>query len=109
RGDGLYPVGYRIPRALRSAAHGKRAAVVDDVINAGSAVRGAFADLQACGARPVTIGALLVLGSQASDFAASTGVPLESLSYLPNALWEPSACPLCASGAPLEGVAEPSS
>jgi orotate phosphoribosyltransferase len=108
RGDGLYPVGYRIRDALRPAARGKSTAVVDDVINAGSAVRGACADLRACGARPVAIGALLVLGPPASAFAAGEGLPLESLSYLPNALWEPSACPLCASGAPLEGVAGPS-
>jgi orotate phosphoribosyltransferase len=107
-GDGLYPVGYRIPDALRAGTRDKLTAVVDDVINAGSAVRGAFADLRACGARPVAIGALLVLGPPASAFAASQGVPLESLAYLPSALWEPSACPLCASGVPLEGVAQPS-
>jgi orotate phosphoribosyltransferase len=103
KGDGLYPVGYRIPEALRPGARDKGIAVVDDVINAGSAVRGAFADLRACGARPLAIGALLVLGQPASALAASEGVPLESLSYLPNTLWEPSACPLCASGTPLEG------
>jgi orotate phosphoribosyltransferase len=103
RGDGLYPVGYRIPAALRPAVRGKRVAVVDDVINAGSAVRGAFADLRACGARPVAVAALLVLGPPASAFAAGEGVPLESLAYLPNVLWEPPACPLCAAGVPLEG------
>lgn len=107
RSDSLYPVGYHIPNALRSGVSGKTTAVVDDVINAGSAVRGAIADLQACGARPVAIGALLVLGLSASTFAESQGVPLENLAYLPNVLWEPSVCPLCASGAPLEGVAEP--
>src|SRR5262249_34801925 len=48
RDDGLYPVGYRIPDALRPGARGKATAIVDDVINAGSAVRGAFMDLQAC-------------------------------------------------------------
>src|SRR5262245_50670022 len=69
RGDGLYPVGYRIPAALRPCARGKATAVVDDVINAGSAVRGALADLRACGARPVAIGALLVLGPSAPAFA----------------------------------------
>jgi orotate phosphoribosyltransferase len=106
-GGGLFPVGYRIPAALRPAAHGKRTAVVDDVINAGSAVRGAFADLLTCGAQPVAVGALLVLGTPAADFAAGAGVALECLARLPNALWEPSACPLCAAGAPLEGVAEP--
>src|SRR5580700_805029 len=31
----LYPVGYRVPEALRGAIRGKRVAVVDDVINAG--------------------------------------------------------------------------
>jgi orotate phosphoribosyltransferase len=92
---------------LCAAARGKATAVVGDVSNAGSAVRGAFADLLACGARPVAVGALLVLGPPASAWAASAGVPLESLAYLPNALWEPSACPLCASGVPLGGVAEP--
>jgi orotate phosphoribosyltransferase len=107
RPDGLYPVAYRIPDALRGGARGKCTAVVDDVINAGSAVRGAFADLQACGARPVAVGALLVLGPSAAAFAEGEGVALESLAYLPNALWEPAACPLCAAGVPLEGVAEP--
>jgi orotate phosphoribosyltransferase len=108
KSDGLYPVGYRIPEALRPGARDKGIAVVDDVINAGSAVRGAFADLRACGARPLAIGALMVLGQSASALAAVEGVPLESLSYLSNTLWEPSACPLCASGVPLEGVVEPS-
>src|SRR5262249_11240708 len=98
RDDGLYPVGYRIPDALRPGARGKATAIVDDVINAGSAVRGAFMDLQACGARAVAIGALLVLGSPASSFAASEGVSLESLACLPNTLWEPSVCPLCDAG-----------
>jgi orotate phosphoribosyltransferase len=107
--DGLYPVGYRVPEALRLSVLGKRIAVVDDVINAGSAVRGAIEDLQACGAQLVAIGALLVLGLPASALAASKGVPLETLSHLPkNDLWEPSSCPLCASGAPLEGPGDAS-
>jgi orotate phosphoribosyltransferase len=106
-GDGLFPVGYHIPDALRSVARGKRAAVVDDVINAGSAVRGAFADLRACGAVPVATGALLVLGAPAAGFAAREGVALEHLGQLPNTLWEPAKCPLCVSGVTLEGVARP--
>jgi orotate phosphoribosyltransferase len=108
RDDGLYPVGYRIPQALRPIVHGKRVAVVDDVINAGSAVRGAFGELQACGARPAAIGALLVLGPVTAAFASSEGVPLASLAFLPNTLWDPRSCPLCARGVPLEGVDETS-
>ena len=87
--DGLYPVGYRIPATLRYRVLGKRTAIVDDVINVGSAVRGAAEDLQVCGARIAGFGALLALGSPASTFAASKGVPLETLSHLANnVLWE---------------------
>ena len=94
--------GYRLPVALRDAVHGRRVAVVDDVINAGSAVRGTLADLQDCGATPVAIGALLVLGSPAAELAAERGLPLETIASRPNLLWPPSDCPLCAAGLPLE-------
>jgi orotate phosphoribosyltransferase len=100
--DGLSGVGYRIPDSLRPHARNKAAAIVDDVINAGSAVRATLLDLRACSARPVVIGALLILGSSAEALAASEGVRLEGLSFLPNTLWEQSLCPLCASGVPLE-------
>jgi orotate phosphoribosyltransferase len=93
---------YRLPRAFRDAVRGRRVAVADDVINAGSAVRGTLADLQDCGATPVAIGALLVLGSPAADLAAERGLPLEPIASRPNLLWSPSDCPLCAAGLPLE-------
>ena len=104
----LYPVGYRIPAALRPGIRGKRIAVTDDVISAGSAVRGAVEDLEACGAQLVAIGSLLILGLHASAFAASKRLPLETLSLVAkNDLWEPSSCPMCASGVPLEGLSDP--
>jgi len=102
--DGLFPAGYRIPAPLREGLRGKRVAIVNDVINAGSAMRGTFADLQACGAVVVGVGALLVLGSAASAFASGKGVPLLSVAALPNTLWTPLDCPLCVSGAPLEDI-----
>jgi orotate phosphoribosyltransferase len=101
-GDGLYPLGYRIPEAFRSSLRTQRTALVDDVINAGSAVRGALEDLRACGAKPVAIGSLLVLGPTASGFASSEGIRLEYLGNIPSRLWEPSVCPLCASGCALD-------
>ncbi len=106
-GDASSSVEYRLPGTLRPRVRGKSVAIVDDVINAGSAVRGTFADLQACGARLVAIGALLVLGSSASRFTADRNVALESIGYLPNVLWAPSECPLCASYVPLENAAGP--
>jgi len=99
--DALFPVDYRIPRALRARVRDKRVAIVNDVINAGSAVRGALMDLAACGARPVAIGTLLVLGSAAARLAADRGIALETLAALPNNLWTPAECPLCVRGVPL--------
>jgi orotate phosphoribosyltransferase len=79
-------------------------AIVNDVIAAGSAVRATLADLRACGAEPVAIGALLVLGDSAERYAAEQGVALERLAAREHAQWEPEACPLCAAGEPLEDL-----
>jgi orotate phosphoribosyltransferase len=98
----LYPFAYRVPRTLRRYVHAKRIAIVNDVINAGSAVRGTTADLQECGAQPIVIGALLVLGDWAPTFAAASSMAVESLAALPNELWTPAQCPLCAGNVPLE-------
>jgi orotate phosphoribosyltransferase len=99
---GLYPVEYRVPKALHPAVKGKRVAVVNDVISAGSAVRGAFSDLQAIGANIVAIGTLLALGDSITGFACEHHVALELLNQMPHNLWTPSRCPLCAAGKPLE-------
>jgi orotate phosphoribosyltransferase len=104
-GGGLFPAGYRVPGSLRDHVRGKRIAIVNDVINAGSSVRGTFEDLKLCGAEVVAIGALLVLGTAASQFAVEKNVPLKALGHATNNIWIPSVCPLCAAGIPLEDVA----
>jgi hypothetical protein len=53
---------------------------------------------------PVAIGALAVLGSAAAALAATHGIPLEALHELPNSIWTPSECPLCAVGTPLSNA-----
>ena len=66
-------------------------------------MRGAIEDLEACGAKLVAIGSLMVLGAHGDALAASHAVPLETLARVPqSALWPPSSCPLCASGVALE-------
>lgn len=100
--DGVYSVAYRIPDAFRACLQGKRVAIVDDVINAGSAVRGTISELFSLGARPVAIGTLLVLGTPGSQFAAENRLPLESISHRAAGLWLPADCPSCAAGVPLE-------
>jgi orotate phosphoribosyltransferase len=101
--DGLFPIGYRVPAVLRPRIKGKRVAVVDDAINAGSAVRGAIEDLKACGAQLVAIGALLQLGDRAADLAHAETVPLVTLRRIESGtLWSPAVCPLCRAGIPLD-------
>ena len=100
--DDFFPAGYRLPEAVRRVVQRKRVAIVNDVINAGSAIRGTFEDLERCGATAVAIGTLLVLGTAAGEYAESKGVALKRIASLPNNLWWPSTCPLCASGIPLQ-------
>ena|ERR1700674_2315264 len=100
--DALFPVDYRLPRALGLAVRGRRVAIVNDVISAGSAVRGALSHLEALGARVVAVGALLVLGDAFVNFAAERRLPLEALQRTPYNLWTPPQCPLCIAGEPLE-------
>jgi|SRR5579872_4086398 len=102
--EGLYPVEYRLAKALRPSVKNKRIAIVNDVISAGSAVRGAFRDLKAVGAEVVAIGALLALSDSISGFAAEHHIALELLQQMPHNLWTPSQCPLCGAGQPLEIV-----
>src|SRR6266567_2856456 len=100
--DALYQVRYRVPAALREGLRDATVAIVNDVTNAGSAVRGTYSDLVACGARPVAFGTLIALGDWSSTFAAANNLALESLETLPNTLWTPEECPLCAAGERLE-------
>jgi orotate phosphoribosyltransferase len=99
--DALFEVQYRLPRVLRDAVRRQRVAVVNDVISAGSAVRGTIEDLKACGARPVDVGTLVTLGSSFGAWANAEDLPVESLESFPHARWTPSECPLCAAGVPL--------
>jgi orotate phosphoribosyltransferase len=105
--SGLYQVSYRLPTAFRDRLVGKRVAIVDDVMSAGSALRGTYAELQSHRALPVVAGALLVLGSTGADFFAERDVPVVAVTREKYDLWLPSGCPLCAAGLPLENVTAP--
>jgi orotate phosphoribosyltransferase len=99
---GLYRARYVLPPSLVPHVRGRRVAMVDDVMSAGSALRGTGAELEAHGAVPAVAGALLVLGSTGADFFAGRGIPIEAATRESYELWTPAACPLCAAGAPLE-------
>jgi orotate phosphoribosyltransferase len=94
-------VTYAIPDSFHDHLRGRTVAIVDDAINAGSATHATFTALTALGARPVAVGALLILGETALPFFAANNLAIESVARLANELWEPAACPLCAAGVPL--------
>jgi orotate phosphoribosyltransferase len=103
--DGLYRARYVLPTAFVPRLRGRRVAIVDDVMSAGSALRGTYAELQAHNAVPVVAGALLVLGSTGAAFFREQGVGIEAVARDDYDLWLPVDCPLCVAGLPLEDVA----
>lgn len=102
---GLFAARYRLPPAFAGRVRGKRIVMVDDVMSAGSALRGTFAELQAHGAVPVAAGALMVLGTAGADYFAARAIPVEAVARESYELWLPQDCPMCADGIPLEDVA----
>lgn len=99
--DGLYPFHYRVPDALRAVVHARRVAIVNDVINAGSAVRGTFIDLKSGGADVVALGALAALGDWAGRFVEGERIHGAILETFASDVWAPESCPLCQAGEPL--------
>ena len=105
-GTTMFPIAYELPKALKPAVAGKRVAVVNDVISAGSAVRGTWQSLKESGAEVVGIASLVVLGDTFYEFAKQAGVPVKALLTMENNLWEPEQCPLCAAKVPLQKLAD---
>ncbi len=96
------PARYRLPRVARDEIAGWRVAVVDDAVNAGTAVRASCQELRAAGAVPVAVAALLALGQAATVITGTLGLPFHALAALPSQVWPAGACPLCAAGTPLD-------
>ena len=75
-------------------------------ISAGSAVKGTYADLLACGANPVACGALTIFGDAADKFAAEKNLQRESAARMSCDIWKPAECPLCQTGITIEKVSD---
>ena len=107
QGQGLFRASYTLPAAFHGRLHGRRVAMVDDVMSAGSALRGTHAELLNHGAIPISAGALLVLGTTGASYFAERGIPVEAPARGDHELWLPGTCPRCAEGVPLEDPAPP--
>lgn len=105
-GGGLFTAAYGLPPELRARVQGQQVAVVDDVISAGSSVRATVNALSESGASVRVVAALLVLGDAARDHFAGRDIPVESLEARDLVLWDPTDCPLCRDGSPLEDPRE---
>jgi orotate phosphoribosyltransferase len=105
--DGLFGTRYELPPACRKRLRGRRVALVDDVMSAGSALRGTHAALQGAGAIPVAVGAILVLGDLGADYFAQQHLPVAAVLREDYKLWTPAVCPLCVAGEPLEDADPP--
>lgn len=102
----LFPVRYRVRDEFRGRVSGRRIAIVDDAISAGSAIRGTHSDLLACGAVPVVLSALIVFGPHAARFAQESALALEAITHTEFNLWPPAECPLCQRSIPLETISD---
>jgi orotate phosphoribosyltransferase len=87
---------YELPPTVAATLPGRRVAVVDDVINDGSATGATLTALRAAGAVPVAVAAFLILGT-----AYRPDLPAVALERHPHDLWAAPTCPHCQAGIPL--------
>jgi orotate phosphoribosyltransferase len=80
---------------------GRRVAIADDAVNAGTAVRACAGQVREHGAELVAVAALLAVGPAKQIIAAALAVPFYSVDAVPSQAWLPEDCPLCANGVPL--------
>jgi orotate phosphoribosyltransferase len=101
-GPGIFKARYQLPPGIGHRLLGKRVAIVDDVMSAGSSLRATLVAIEAHGAIPVVVGALHVLGTNGADFFKERGLRMETTGRSAFDSWRPPECPLCAAGVPLD-------
>jgi orotate phosphoribosyltransferase len=101
----LFPVSYRLPDALHSVVESRRVVIVNDVISAGSAVRGTIEHVQQLGGQVLAVASLMLLGETFSEFCEAKRLPLITLFRQDHHLWLPDTCPLCSAGGTPEYLA----
>jgi orotate phosphoribosyltransferase len=101
--------GYRTPgeaagyhlRPVPGGISGWRVGIVDDAVNAGTAVTACAEALRGLGAVPVAVASLLALGDAGTVIPDRLGVPFYPAATLPGRTWPAAQCLLCTEGIPL--------
>jgi orotate phosphoribosyltransferase len=101
-GPSAQPASYRLPRSLRGRIGGWRIAVVDDAVNAGTAVQASLDEVRDAAAVPVAVAALLALGRAAAFTAETHLLPFYTVATMTSRAWPSQSCLLCASNIPLD-------
>ena len=102
--EGMYRARYRLPPAFIRSVEGRRVAIVDDVMSAGSALRGTYLELASYEAAVVCAGAMLTMGPIGLRYFSDQGVPVAAVAHQEAMIWRPEECPQCRTGEPLEDV-----
>jgi len=93
--------GYRTPgetagyhlRPVPDGISGWRVGIVDDAVNAGTAVTACAGALRGQGAIPVAVASLLALGDASTVIPDQLGVPFHPAATLPSHTWPATQCP----------------
>ena len=88
---------YHLP-AVQGGIDDWRVGVVDDAVNAGTAVVACVEELRGRGAVPVAVATLVSLGEASTMVQARMRVPFYAASTVPSRTWPAGRCPLCAEG-----------
>lgn len=91
---------YRLPR-VHGGIGGWRVGVVDDAVNAGTAVAACVEELRVQGAVPVAVAAVIALGEASTMVPARLDVPFYAAGTMPSRAWPAQECPLCTDGVPV--------
>jgi orotate phosphoribosyltransferase len=86
---------------------GWRVGIVDDAVNAGTAVAACAAAVRAQDAVPVAVTSLLALGNASEAIQEQLGVPFYPAATLPSRTWPAARCELCVKAIPLSPVPPP--
>ena len=99
------PAHYRIPATLAGLVVGRRLAIVDDAINAGSATLATRDEIARLGGTAVVAASLFLRDPGGITLLKASGLAVEYLVGVPFAIWPPADCPLCRAGRPVQRVA----
>jgi len=107
--------GYRTPgetagyhlRPAPGGISGWRVGIVDDAVNAGTAVTACAEALCGQGAVPVAVASLLALGDASTVIPDQLRIPFHPAATLPSHTWPATGCPLCTKGTPLTPAPAP--